>query len=115
MTIFFLVVGFCILAWLAYVWLPFVGDSVFRKGSKELAEKVIKSLSERPDDWTFGEFTAVCGDFEMWTANRPYADLRIAYTEESIGTWQQRRQIRKLIESILVKKATETLLGRVSE
>ena len=75
---------------------------------KEVAKKIIQLLAEHPDAWRMTEFTAECGEFRMWIANRPYADLSIDH-KVRIGSFWQRAVIRKLLDHIACDRAINKL------
>lgn len=66
--------------------------------NKQFGERIIESLQTNPHSWKFGTHYAQCGSLSIWIANRPYADLTIGSGSSKIGTWWQRRRIRKLMD-----------------
>ena len=70
--------------------------------NKELQNKIITSLTERPEDWYFEKYIArnTKNNIELWTANRPYADLSIFRPTETrrITGYFTRIKVRKLID-----------------
>lgn len=77
---------------------------------RKLGEIVINALQSDPEGWRFSDHCAYYGDFILWIANRPYADLREGELAEGfrIGTWLQRRRIRTLIDSIKMERISKS-------
>lgn len=74
--------------------------------NKEFAVWIIKMLTEFPEQWQFERYSAKFRTLDIWTSNRPYADLTI-YPEgrARIGNWLQRRTIRKLMDDVQRRNA----------
>lgn len=89
--------------------------------NKEFGERIIESLQSNPHGWRFDTHYAVCGSVSIWIANRPYADLTIS--DCKIGTWWQRRKIRKLMDAarneqfseLISKVDVDSMLDRISK
>lgn len=73
---------------------------------KQFAEWILETLRNCPDGWEFGGFSAQFGSVKIWIANRPYADLTV--NDRRIGTWWQRRKIRKMMDSVMFSRLRVT-------
>lgn len=84
--------------------------------SELLADAIIRSLKERPQDWLFDNYYAYKGGhttergivgekLRLWTENRPYADITLYNTK--IGNRWQRQEIRDLMDDIKRRRVFE--------
>lgn len=82
---------------------------------KEFAEKLIESLTNNPEAWSFGPHTMDLGTLCIWIANRPYADLHFypGGITGRIGTRWQRRKIRKLIDAAVYTQAAHIMASQI--
>lgn len=58
--------------------------------------RIIESLRSDAMAWKFDAHYARCGQIEIWTGNRPYADCTIYGMR--IGNWWTRRLLRKALD-----------------
>lgn len=83
-----------------------------RKRRKRVGARLIQLLEQDPDSWRVTAFTINRGDLQIWTENRPYADICIwsgGQNGPRLGTWWQRRKIRRLIDEIGFKRGLDAL------
>jgi len=79
---------------------------------EEFADYVINALVQDPDGWIMDEHNAYYhGDFRLWIANRPYADLTFGHIR--IGNKKQRKRIRDLVDQIVLERLNSRLKAAV--
>lgn len=74
---------------------------------KNLEKRLVDLMINNPNDFTFDKWTMIHkSGVQIWLANKPYADLNVyrPMETERIKGWWRRRKVRKIIESIRVRK-----------
>ena len=78
---------------------------------REFAARIIMLLENDPTGWTFDTHHAMYAGVSIWINNGPWLDLTV--DDIKIGSFWQRRKIRKLIKRLKLSAIGQNLLVHV--
>jgi hypothetical protein len=63
-------------------------------------QKIIDDMAKTPETWKIDEYHATKGEFSIWLANEPYADMNIKSPHFVNTRWWNARKLRRQVRMV---------------